>query len=395
VGFEEHVWRAEPDGMTGRARLAAGSGPYRSAVPARLAGYAPALPADLAADVEEAAAALARFDAHVGSALGVDGPTLGPMQSVLLRTESVSSSRIENLTVGARQLALEEVGQGTASNAAVVVANVHAMRAAVDLADRLDAAAILAMHRALLGAQPGWEDRAGRWRDGLVWIGATSVTPRGAAYVAPAAALVPDAVEDLVGFMRRDDLPVLAQAAVAHAQFETIHPFGDGNGRTGRALVQALLRGKGLTRVITPPVSAGLLVQVEAYVEALRAFRAGDARPIVERFADAARFASTSGAELVDALAREVDAARAKLAALRPQATAWKVLPLLVSQPVLTTRFLGERLGLTTTAAIRALDQLAAAGVVEERTGRRRGRVWQHAGLLRIFDAYAAQSRRP
>jgi Fic family protein len=191
--------------------------------------------------------------------------------------------------------------------------------------------------------------------------------------------------------MRRDDLPVLAQAAVAHAQFETIHPFGDGNGRTGRALVQALLRGKGLTRATTAPVSAGLLVQVEAYVEALQAFRAGSARLIIERFADAARFASTSGAELVDALAREVDAARAKLAGLRPQATAWKVLPLLVSQPVLTTRFLTERLGLTTTAAIRALDQLADAGVISEHTGRRRSRVWQHAGLLRVFDAYAAR----
>ena len=88
---------------------------------------------------------------------------------------------------------------------------------------------------------------------------------------------VPAAIDDLMTFAARDDVPLLAQIAVAHAQFETIHPFTDGNGRTGRALVQAMLRNKGLTRQVTVPVSAGLLVDTDGYIAALTAYRDGDA----------------------------------------------------------------------------------------------------------------------
>ncbi len=98
---------------------------------------------------------------------------------------------------------------------------------------------------------------------------------------------VPAAIDDLMAFAARDDVPLLAQIAVAHAQFETIHPFTDGNGRTGRALVQAMLRNKGLTRQVTVPVSAGLLADTDGYIAALTAYRDGDAAPIVERFAEA------------------------------------------------------------------------------------------------------------
>lgn len=100
---EDHIWVVERDGLASRARIAAASGPYRSAVVPAIAEYVPTLPADLAADAEEATAALSRFDSYARSVLGADSPTLGPMSSILLRTESTSSSQIENLTVGARQ----------------------------------------------------------------------------------------------------------------------------------------------------------------------------------------------------------------------------------------------------------------------------------------------------
>ncbi len=86
------------------------------------------------------------------------------------------------------------------------------------------------------------------------------------------------AISDLIRFLRRDDLPVLPQAAIAHAQFETIHPFTDGNGRAGRALLHSMLRSKALTRSVTVPVSAGLLADTGAYFEALTAYREGDSR---------------------------------------------------------------------------------------------------------------------
>lgn len=394
VGHEEHVWVAENDGLSTRAQVSAGSGPYASTVPAKIADLAPDVPSDLAADVEVATSELTRFDAYARAALGVDSPALGPMASVLLRTESASSSQIENLTVGARQLALAEIDQSTSANAQTVVANVRAMEAALALADRLDETAILTMQHELLSGQRGWEQHAGRYRDGLVWVGTSSISPRGASHVAPQPELVAPAMSDLVDFMHRDDLPVLVQAAVAHAQFETIHPFVDGNGRTGRALVHALLRSKGTVRHTTAPVSAGLLVDTEAYFESLTAFREGDARPIVEQLARAGRYAARSGTQLVDDLAAQISQAKEQLGNLRPQAAAWRVVPHLVAHPVVNAAFLTSRLQMNTVTAQRALNQLSDAGVLQERTGKQRNRIWQHDGILAVLDVFAQSIRR-
>jgi Fic family protein len=202
------------------------------------------------------------------------------------------------------------------------------------------------------------------------------------------------AMDDLVAFMRRDDMPVLVQAAIAHAQFETIHPFADGNGHTGRAIVQALLRSKGVLRSTTAPVSAGLLRDTEGYFRALGSFRAGDARPILEKFGDASRFAASSGTALVDELAAQVEWSRARMSGVRRDAGAWKVLPHLVAHPVVNATLLVERLGMNGMGAQSALGQLTHAGVLEERTGMRRNRVYQHAGIIEVLDVDAQRLRR-
>lgn len=377
--------------MTSRRSMSQASGPYTSAVTARIGLLELSLPGDLAADVEEAAGALARFDAHARDRLGTASPALGPMSSILLRTESASSSQIENLTVGARQLALAEIGQASAANADAVVANVHAMQSALALSGRIDEDAILEMHRALLADQPGWAERAGRYRDELLWVGQSTVTPRGASHVAPQAHLVPEAMADLVLFLQRDDLPVMVQAAIAHAQLETIHPFADGNGRTGRALVHALLHDKRLLTSTTAPVSAGLLRRTGPYFDALGSYRRGDARPVVEEFCSAALFAAGSGARLIDALADQLTESAALLdaAGVRSDAAARRILPHLVSHPVVNTPFLTSHLAVPEATAHRALEALTSAGVLVERTGKRRGRVWQHPGILVELDAYA------
>lgn len=396
TGREEDYWVAEANGMTPRRQMAAASGPYERTITPEIADLRLSIPADLATDVEEAAAALASFDRYAASALGPDSPTLGPMSTILLRTESASSSQIENLTVSARQLAMAQIAESTSDNARVVAANVSAMEAALRLAHHLDAAAILEMHRVLLIAQRDTEQHAGRFRDQLVWVGTSAVSPRGAAHVAPHHERVPGAIEDLVAFMARDDLPVLVQAAIAHAQFETIHPFVDGNGRTGRAIVHALLRSKGLVVSTTAPVSAGLLTDTRAYTDALQAYRRGDAAPIVEQLTRASLFAASSGSRLVDDLAAQLDDARTALrqVRLRSDAGAWKVLPALVAQPVVNVRFLQDHVGMNQVGAHRALDQLVSAGVLVERTGLRRNRVWQHAGIVAVLDAYAESLRR-
>ena len=204
---------------------------------------------------------------------------------------------IENLTSRAKSIALAELGSRDERDATEIVGNVAAMVAALDLADRLDETAVLAMHEALLvNTAP---EIAGRWRTEQVWIGGDSFGPHGAAFVPPHHDSVPTSVADLLTFVRRKDLPALGQVAIAHAQFETIHPFPDGNGRTGRALIHAMLRRHGLTRNLTAPVSAGLLTDTVGYFDALSAYRAGEPAQIVAGLANATFAAVANGRQLV------------------------------------------------------------------------------------------------
>ncbi|KFI56081.1 Fic family protein [Bifidobacterium callitrichos] len=394
VGREEHVWHIADDAPVSRSRRSRGNGDYESTVPARLASLELSISAALSADVEEAAGALSRFDMYAASRLGAGNRVLGPMSAVLLRTEATSSSQIEHLTVGAKNLALETIHESSSDNAAIVVGNVRAMEAALRLSKDMDEEHVLAMHRALMLAQPGWEEEAGRYRDRLVWVGTDSYSPRGASHVAQQAELVPAAMRDLLAFIARDDLPVIVQCAMAHAQFETIHPFSDGNGRCGRALVHAILRNKSLVHATTPPVSAGLLRRTDSYFDALTAFRNGDAEPIVESFVEACLFAASSGERLIDDLTHQLDLAREQLQGTRSDSPVWRVLPQLIEQPIVTTKYLCEALGLSKSQSERAIRRMESAGVLTARSGRQRNVIWEHRGILDVLDAYAVGLRR-
>ncbi|PPF46007.1 cell filamentation protein Fic [Pseudoclavibacter sp. AY1F1] len=394
VGAALHSWRPSDPRLFSRSEVRRQTGTYSSAIPAQLAAWSPTLTSELGADLEDATRALSDFDRHASLALGMENATLGPMSAILLRTESASSSQIENLTVSAKQLALAEIGAGASPNSQTVLGNVRAMEAAVALTERLSVDAILTMHRELLTHQRGMEEHAGGLRRELVWIGKGNAGPREADFVAPQSELVPSALDDLLTFANRVDLPALLQIAVAHAQFETIHPFVDGNGRTGRALVQVMLRASGFASQTTVPLSAGLLTDLDRYFDALGAFRAGDAEPIVRTFAGAARFAAAAGGDLVDALRSAFDESRELLAGVRRQATGLRLLPLLIGQPIVDSAFVQRALAVDAVTANRALSLLTERGVLTEQTGRRRGKVWQHSAILDALEDFAAGTRR-
>lgn len=380
--------------MYSRAEVERQTGPYDATVAAEIAGWNSQVPAEDAADVEDATRMIVAFDDHAQRRLGVGSPVLGPMSAVLLRTESASSSQIEQLTTSAKQLALAEIDQGERSNALTVVGNVRAMEAALALSAEITEETILEMHEALLRHQAGSEEDAGRYRQEQVWIGVGNAGPRLAEFVAPHQNRIPAAMADLMRFVKRQDLPVLIQVAVAHAQFETIHPFVDGNGRTGRALAQSILRNKGLVGSTAVPISAGLLVDTGRYFASLTSFREGDAGPIIREFAAASRIAASTGIRLVDDLVAELDESRSRMQGIRSDAAAWKLLPALVGQPAVNTAYVTDVLGFGEMAALRALDSLADRSVLVETTARGRNRVWEHQGILRVLDGYAAEIRR-
>lgn len=159
-------------------------------------------------------------------------------------------------------------------------------------------------------------------------------------------------------------------------------------------MVHAVLRNKGLVGNITPPVSAGLLVDTARYFAALETFRKGNARPIVECFADACRFAATTGTRLIDDLDEQLSVARDRLHGVRKDAAVWKVLPLLIEQPIINREYLIRKIGLSPMSARRAIDTLAKRGIVVQTMGGRRNAVWEHKGILSVLDEYGTQYRR-
>jgi Fic family protein len=382
VDYEEYAWSSSLD--IPRRWQSTFSGPYRAAVVPEISRLDLVLPAPTLALADEATAELARFDAEMGT-------EIAPFRAILLRSESAASSRIENLTASAKAVALAELGDSSRRNAAEIVANTTAMQAAIELADRLDAQAILAMHAALLAQHD--PAIAGRWRNAQVWIGSSSYRPHTASFVPPHHTRVPAAIDDLVEFMRRDDVAVLPQAAVAHAQFETIHPFPDGNGRTGRAIVHCLLRGKRLTRQVTVPVSAGLLTDTDRYFDALTEYRTGDIRPIVERFAEASFDSVVNGRQLVIEL-RAIREAWNDAITSRRQATVWRALDVVVQHPVLDNALVQRELGVSVMGAEAAITELVGIGALDEITGGRRNRRYAAVQVLAALDAFAERAGR-
>ncbi|MBK5233687.1 MAG: Fic family protein [Thermoleophilia bacterium] len=391
LSYEKHPWDPRT-AYASRGVIRRHSGPYKSAIPIEIAGLdpIPLFETSTLAEADEATHELIRFDEYVEAKWGLGPEELAPMSATLLRTESASSSQIENLTVGARQLALAELGERTSPNARLVSANVRALRAALRFADEVSVDAILEMHDHLLERE---DPEAGRLRTQQVWIGGSGIGPHLASFVPPHHDRLPALIDDLIDFCRRVDIPPLVQISIAHAQFETIHPFTDGNGRTGRALVQAMLRGSGLTRRTTVPVSAGLLVDTDRYFAALASYREGDVQPILKEFGQAARYAAVEGRKLVTDLdfIRVETASRIKA---RSDAAVWRLNDLLVGQPVVNTAYVASRLDISKVAAQTSIDKLVDAGALTENTNKVRRRVWQHNDILARLDEFAARVRR-
>lgn len=390
VRWESLPWESRGSAfpMSRRERTAI-RGNYQAAIPAQIASAVIVDPVALAA-ADDARAEISRFDAELTNTL--PGTEIAPLAVVLLRTESASSSQIENITARAKALALAELGMAKYdNNATLVAANVDAMRRAIDLADAVTPEAILAIHEALMRGQTHAEP--GTFRTEQVWIGGGSASPHTAAFVPPHHSRVEAAMEDLCQFIARTDVPLLAQAAIAHAQFETIHPFNDGNGRTGRALVHAMLKLGGATTRATIPVSAGLLADTGSYFDALTDYRDGDPSPIVARFADAALTAIGNGRRLARDLADVYEGWTSTLTARRTAAV-WRVLPLLLSRPAVTSALIQEAIGLSQPAADNVIAQLRAAGIVAHAAGVRRYLAWVATDVTRALDDFADLARR-
>lgn len=352
---------------------------YESALVPRIAEVSLKLSTDTFAHLEQVALQVTRFDAEQSNAIL-------SFTALLLRSESFASSRIENLSSSARKIFEAEIEEyaGT-KNAQLILANTRQMQEATK-EPRVSVDGLLDMHRVLL--EESAPEIAGKLRTEAVWIGGKNLYPEGALFVPPQHEHLPALMADLEEFCQRRDLPAIAHAAIAHAQLETIHPFADGNGRTGRALIHILMRNHGLTNNAALPISAGLLRNTEAYFDALNAYREGRPEEIITLFADAALHAVERGSWLAQEL-EELDQQWRDLDIGRKDHSAWDLLGLLLHRPVLTAKMVSEELDLSDTRARSALRRLEEVGVLRSSASAVKGiRAWRAVEVLEILDEF-------
>jgi Fic family protein len=361
---------------------------FDAAVPPAIAGRAVRPGPEARAAIAAAAAAVEVLDRTTT----ID---LTALAGSLLRSESVASSRIEHLRASQQDVGLAMLREGGHGAAAQVAANVRAMSEAVRIGER-DAPCtvddLLDVHRILLDPDPHQAEWAGRLRAVQNWVGGSFHSPRDALFIPPPPGLVAPLIEDLVRFCNRDDLDPIAQAAVAHAQFETIHPFADGNGRTGRALVHVVLRRRRTATRTVVPVSTVLLADVDTYFHGLADYRAGRLDVWLARFAAATSHAASAGLRLAGELA-EVRAEWWDAVRPRRRSAGALILEALLRQPVVDIDSLralarDDAGSVADKNLYRAVDRLVETAVLTEISGGGRNRVWAALDVLDLLERF-------
>ncbi len=381
--YEEQYWQGEPvDQVRRRDRR---SGSYQTYRPDLL------VPRPLVASAALASQA-ARAEAAVRVACqGKNAQALEGISRFLLRSEAIASSLIEGIAPSAQQVALAELAQeedvrGFSDQARLVANNITILRkASLGLleVDRIAIDDITDLHAALLP-----EEQHQGLRSVQNWIGGSSWHPLEASFVPPQPAHVNPLMSDLVDYLNGSLHAPIVQAALVHAQFETIHPFTDGNGRVGRAIIHTVLARRGLSPRAVLPVSLVLSTLRERYVEGLTAYRylgdpdapgaAAGVAAWLTTFLDAVLIAAEQATKLaeevetlrtdwLDSIARH-RAAVAKRPTPRANSATARILNLLTEAPIMTTATAQRLLQISFPPARAALEELADAGIMRRKS---------------------------
>jgi Fic family protein len=370
---------------------------YQAYLPDLLNGRSITLTGETAADIADAENAVARLNIEATALVDTEA-----IARLLLRAEAVASSLIEGLEVGGRRLLKAEAARVMGDEPSDVTAvevlnNIEAMSWAVETlsaATSITVPDILSIHRRLL-AGTRLEEHAGKLRATQNWIGGSDYNPCSAEFIPPPPEHVEALLEDLCTFCNGDALPAVAQAAMAHGQFETIHPFVDGNGRTGRALIHVILRRRGLAPHVLPPVSLVLATWATDYVAGLTATRytgrqtSAAAQDGLNRwiglFATATRRA-VADAEQYEARVTELQAQwRERLGGVRANSAADLLINALPGAPIVTVQSAAALIGRSEQAANQAIPRLADAGILRQINVGRRNRAFEATEMIDTF----------
>lgn len=380
---------------------------YEAYLPDPLSGRSFLLDGTVAADAADAETAIARLNGEAGTLIDTEA-----LARLLLRAESVASSWIEGLEVGGRRLLRAEAARALGERPADVTAgevlgNIEAMTWAVEslaAAERVTVAGVLEAHRLLLRGTR-LESHGGRIRNEQNWIGGSAYNPCTAAFVPPPPEFLESLLQDLCAFCNTDDLPAVTQAAIAHAQFETIHPFVDGNGRTGRALIHVILRRRNLAPRVLAPVSLVLATWSRDYVHGLTATRyrgvpsSSPARAGLNQWIGL--FAAACGRSVEDALdfedrVQKVQVRwRSHLGRIRAGSAVELLVERLPGAPIVTVRTAADLIDRSYQQTNEAIRRLEHAGILARTTVGRRNRAFEARAILDAFNDLERQLASP
>lgn len=323
---------------------------------------APLAARDLSLD-ERTIRAVATAAAETGFAAASLPDDYAPLARLLLRSEGVASSYLEGVSAPALDVVLADEHDGDA--AGWVAANLAVTQEAVAAAEvDLTVEILCSWHRRLMSGSPLPRQHVGVLRTEQGWIGGTS--PLDAALVTPPPDRLVALMDDLVAFANRDDVDPLVHAAAAHAQFEVIHPFADGNGRLGRVLVSWILTRR-MSLLVPPPVSVRMAADRNGYLAGLTQVRLGEHRAWIRWFAETVTGAGRDQQALITAVAGLQSRWRDALDSgrrVRSDSVARTIVELLPRLVVVTTTSVAAATGCTTRAAADALRTLEERGVL-------------------------------
>jgi Fic family protein len=344
-------------------------------------------------------------DQHVASALQAeeaaaeraihsikDHAALEPLAAILLRSEGIASSRIEGEVASTRRIYEAEYAPDEVSDrqAQRIVNSIRVMSDVVAAPESVKREDFDRWHALLFEGVPVMFE-PGVIRTKQNWIGTRTDTPVGADFIPAPPELVNGALHDLADFVNRVDVAPLTQSAVAHAHFETIHPYPDGNGRVGRALVYRGWAYRGTSTVVNPPISRILVENREAYVDGLTAYRRGDVDAWLLFFFEVVESAVSYTHSLALKLQSLTEEWLDRLAGTHEDALARRLVDQLSGRPILAASEVAERYDVTERGARAALDDLVERGILTFRSLRKakRGRpakVYEATELFETLD---------
>lgn len=337
--------------------------------------------------------ALGRLD---GVARTLPNPDL--FVAMYVRREAVLSSQIEGTQStldDVLEFELERSRRRLPSDVTEVVNYVRAMNYGIDRLSTLPLSLrlIREIHGELLAGVRGSEHPVGEFRTSQNWIGAGVVPLSEARFVPPPPDTMLAALDNFEKFLHRDtQLPVLVDAGIAHAHFETIHPFIDGNGRVGRLLITLLLCQRGVLHRPLLYLSYYLKRHRAEYYDRLQAIReTGDWEGWIEFFLRAVGETATSAAATAREIVELREAHRDLLQHSGTSTNALALLDKMFERPIFDVTTMRDQIAVSFGTANNIVEQFAAAGLVEEVTGGLRNRIYRYSPYLALFEDEPAE----